>query len=238
MNGSTTIRKQSRKPSLADRLALWMSHSRIIDGLWIGVWAESEWQLNLSRVEDALLLIKRHDGLHYSRVIHNLSRIWVNLIPSSPAHYDRSLNACVLDERFIRNQATTIENIASTIIHEATHARLEKWGITYDEAKRPRIETICTRRELHFASRLPDGKLPDRESLRQEIVSRLEWSAGDHDFYSDASFKQRLQDGQVEALRYLNAPNWLVRWTMWLIRRRRLRSEVKNAASRRSERGS
>lgn len=222
VNRPITKRKQPRKPPLADRLALWMSRSRVIDGLWVGT-MESEAQVGLRRVRDALLLIKRHDGLNYSRVIRNLNRIWVNLIPSSLAHYDRSLNACVLDERFVRNDATTTENIASTIIHEATHARLEKWGITYDEARRPRIEAICNRRELNFATRLPDGKL-----LREEIVGRLEWSAGDHDLYSDKSFRQRRQEGEIETLRYLNVPNWLVRWGVWLARRRHRRASARS----------
>jgi hypothetical protein len=215
---------QTRKPSLGDRLGLWMSHSRVIDGLWLGT-LEYEWQSSLRRVEDALLLIKRHDALHYSRIIGNLSRIWVNLIPLGMAHYDRSLNACVIDERFIRNDATTIEQIATTIIHEATHARLEKWGIVYEEGKRKGIETICTRRELDFASKLPNG-----EPLRQEIAARLEWYAGDHDFYSDANFRQQHQDGEIEALRYLDAPKWLVRCGIWLIRRRRRRESVSHGS--------
>ena len=200
-----------------------MSRSSKVDGLWIGT-MESEAQVGLRRLEEALLLIKRHDGLNYSRVIRNLSRIWVNLVPSSLAHYDRALNACVFDERFIRNEATTTEDIASTIIHEATHARLESLGVTYDEAKRPRIEAICLRRELGFARKLPDGN-----SFRQQIVDRLAWLAGDHDFYSDTNFQQRRQEGELETLRYLNAPSWIVRWATWLIHRRRRRASASSA---------
>jgi hypothetical protein len=219
-NGSTATRTPPRKPPLADRLALWMSHSSKVDGLWIGT-MESEAQVGLRRVEEALLLIKRQDGLNYSRIIRNLDRIWVNLAPGSLAHYDRSLNACVFDERFVRNEATTVEDIASTIVHEATHARLESWGVTYDEAKRPRIEAICLRRELDFARKLSDG-----DRLRQEIVNRLEWLAGDRDFYSNTNFQQRRQEAEIETLRYLNAPSWLVRWASWLIHRRRQRASA------------
>lgn len=53
VNGSTTIRKHARKPPFADRLALWMSHSRVVDSLWIGTMG-SEPELDLRRIEEAL----------------------------------------------------------------------------------------------------------------------------------------------------------------------------------------
>ena len=60
----------------------------------------------------------------------------------------------MLDERFVTNPETTIERIASVIVHEATHARMERCGIGYAEDQRARIETVCFRRELAFAVRL------------------------------------------------------------------------------------
>jgi hypothetical protein len=175
----------------------------MVDGLWVGS-VESK---PLRRVEDALQLIKRHDALHYSRAIHNLERIWVNLVQGAPACYDPSLNACILDERFVLLETTTLERIACAIVHEATHARLEKWSIVYDNEKvRPRIEAICLRRELNFIARLPDS-----EPLREEIVRTVEWCAGEGDYFSNASFQQRTLEGQAETLRYLGIPDWLIR---------------------------
>ena len=188
----------------------------MIDGLLIDVW-RGEPQL-LSRIEGALRLIKQHDSLHYSRVVNNLDRIWVHLLPNAAAHYDRSLNACVFDERFVLLESTTLQRIASTIVHEATHARLERWGVEYDEKKRPRIEAICLRRELNFVTGLPDS-----EPLQDEIKSTLEWCAGDHDFFSDENFQQSEEQGVFETLRYLGAPNWLINFLMRLVQRRRER---------------
>ncbi|MBR1238139.1 hypothetical protein [Bradyrhizobium sp. AUGA SZCCT0182] len=192
---------RATKPAVTDRLGLWFSTSRNVDGLWVGSW-ESEPHPGLRRVEEALRLIKERDPLHYSRVTSNLERIWVRLLPGDAAHYERSLKACVLDERRVLEE--TIEWIASTIIHEATHARLEHWGISYDENRRARIEAICLRRELNFVI-----KLPQTELLQEEIARTLEWCAGDHDYFSDASFAQQREQGQAEALRYLGAPDWL-----------------------------
>ncbi|MEH2507512.1 hypothetical protein V1290_006323 [Bradyrhizobium sp. AZCC 1578] len=180
---------------------------------------EDEPYPGLRRVEDALQLIKRHDPLNYLRVTRNLDRIWVHLIPSAEAHYERTLNACILDERYLLKEEMTLDRIASTIVHEATHARLERWGIIYEEESRYRIEAICLRRELNCLA-----KLPDSGPLQEEIARTLEWCATDQDYLSDASFRDRDDQGQVETLRYLKAPDWIVRFAMWLIRRRRARA--------------
>jgi hypothetical protein len=81
--------------------------------------------------------------------------------------------------RFVLLETTTLEEIASTIVHEATHARLERWGISYDEKQRSRVEAICLRRELNVAASLPHS-----EPLREQIARTLEWCASDHDYFS------------------------------------------------------
>ncbi|MHC2691546.1 hypothetical protein [Bradyrhizobium liaoningense] len=209
--------KPERRPSRIDRLGLWFSKSSMIDGLWIGT-TESKPYPALRRVEEALQLIKRHDTLNYSRISRNLNRIWVHLLPSAQAHYDRSLNACALDERYVLNETMTPERIASTIVHEATHARLDGWGIIYEESSRYRIEAACLRRELSFLKKLPDTGL-----MQEEIVRTLEWCESDETYLTDASFRSRECQGQIDTLRYLNAPDWLIQFAMWLIRRRRSR---------------
>ena len=50
------------------------------------------------------------------------------------------------------------ELIASVIVHEATHARLMRCGIGYEEELRARVEKVCLRRELAFAAKLPNGE--------------------------------------------------------------------------------
>ena len=132
----------------------------------------------------------------------------VDLIPNGLASYVPSLNACKLDERFVLLETTTLQKIASFIVHEATHARLKWWGISYDDEKvRSRIEGICLRRELNFA-----GKLPQAELLREEIARKLEWYMGDHDYFSNINSWQRWEQGNVETLRHLEAPDRFIRF--------------------------
>ena len=201
-------KRPGRKPTAGDRFSLWFSTGREIDGLWVGT-TEAKPKPALRRVEDALQLIKRHDSLHYSRVIHNLTRVWVDLLPNACACYKASLNACVLDERYVLLETTTLEHIASSIVHEATHARLERWGISYDEKERPRIEAVCLRRELSFIA-----KLPDSEPLREKLARTLQWCVGDHDYFSNVSFQQREHQGIVELARYAGIPDWFIRFSL------------------------
>jgi len=133
--------KPSRKPDLADRIGLWLSTSRSIDGLWVGT-TESKPHPGLRRVEDALQLIKLHAPLHYSRVVRQLERIWVRVEHTASACYYRSMGACVLDERYVLRETTAVDEIAASIVHEATHARLERRGIQYVEKQR-RGSKLC-----------------------------------------------------------------------------------------------
>jgi hypothetical protein len=198
-------RPQSRA-RLADRLALYSSKSRSINGLWIGAFAKEEAEPSLRRVEEALNVVKRYDPLQYKRIIRDLDRVWVSLEPNSRGCFRRSLNACVLDERYVLAATTTSEMLAKTIIHEATHARLDHWGINYDdEKKRVRIEAVCMRRELAFAAKLRQGT-----SLQEEVEHTMEWCATNPEYFSNASFSQRDNVGRIEALRYLGVPDWLV----------------------------
>lgn len=192
------------RPSLVDKFELWFSTSRVVDGLWIGS-AQSNPTQALRRVEDALRLIECSSPLHYRRIKNSLSRIWVQLVPHGAGCYLHRLNACLLDERVIAAETTTIEWIASTIVHEATHARLERRGIRYDEAIRPRIERVCIRRELDFVRRL-SGVDP----LREQITQMLDWCRDGNTYYTDQNMWQGIDEGHAASLRHLGTPEWVI----------------------------
>ena len=196
--GSTVTRL-----SLADKFALWLSKSRVTDGLWIGS-AQSDSEPALQRVEAALRLIDRCAPLHYRRIKNNLSRIWVTLVPHGAGCYLHSLNACLLDERVVTSEKTTPEWIASAIVHEATHARLEKRGIRYEEAVRHRIERICARRELDFARHLSGV-----DALQEEIMWRLDRNE-ENTSYTDQDMWEKIDQGSAEMLRHLGTPEWVI----------------------------
>ena len=192
------------KPRLVDRFQLAISKSRHVDGLWIG--CTSGVAEHLTRVEAALLLVRQHSPLDYARITSELERIWVTLSFHGAGEFNPALRACLIDERYLANPATSLELLASTIVHETTHARLDRYGIEYREELRVRIEEICFRRELAFAARLPDGA-----ALRQSVTETLEWSQANPDRFSNARFDADHTPGAVEALRHVGVPEWLIR---------------------------
>jgi hypothetical protein len=198
-------RRDKSKKSRGDiltRLMLRFSTSKRIDGLWIGS-IQDKPETGLRRVEGALNLIKAHDPQRYGRVIRDLERVWVTLIAGGRAQFDPSTWTCELDERYVCDDTTTTEQIASSIVHEATHARLYRRGIGYEEALRPRVEATCIQRERAFAARLPRG-----EQMREQADLKLAAYAGP-EFWTDDAFRARYDAGATKALQYLGMPKWL-----------------------------
>jgi hypothetical protein len=204
------------------------SPNKRIDGLWIGIGGNSEGQDErlLARVEEALFLIKRYDRLRYDRLSRNVRRVWVHTLFYGLGTYNDALAACELDARFVLDETTSPELIAATIVHEATHLRLLRCGIGYEQAVRARVEAVCFRRELAFAAKLPNG-----EQVKQIAQRGLETAPG---FWTDAEHNQRNADGQLGALRQLGAPDWFVRG---LVAARAVRLSIKKQLRRSSTRG-
>jgi hypothetical protein len=116
--------------------------------MWVGTYFQRNAEQVMRRVEETLRLIKTYDERRYKRLISDLSRVWVRLVPGGLGKYTHSLRACELDERFVLAETSPPEMIAATIVHEATHARLWRFGFGYDENVRGRVEAVCVRREL------------------------------------------------------------------------------------------
>jgi len=198
------------RPRLSTRIMLRFSKSRYLDGLWIGTW-EMEAEPILRRIEEALLLIKRYDRIRYDRLLRDLQRVWVLLLPSSIAIFEYGIYTCEIDTRYCLAETTTPELLAAVIVHEATHARLWRRGMRYEEARRPRIEEICIRREIAFAAKLPNG-----EAARDKAEQTLALCATG-EYWTSTAFRERYIEGGVEILRYVGAPGWLTRIFRWLL---------------------
>jgi len=212
------LRKRKKRPRLFDWIELRWSTGEQIDGLWVGTNDDNPEPV-LARLRDALSLIKRYDPVCYSRLTRDLARVWAR----SPAHhplaiFDHRLGACVLHTRFVMAESTTLDLVATVIVHEATHARLWNRNVHYEEALRPRVEAICVRREMAFAARLPNGK-----QAYERAEQALAWCNSDH-LSNDALYRQR-EAQDVEELRRLGVPDWVVRaivvlgHAIWFFRR-------------------
>ena len=143
----------------------------------------------------------------------DLNRVWVRLLTTGVGQFNPRLWACMLDERFVQADTTDAPLLAAVIVHEATHARLWRYGFGYNEEQRERIEAICLRRELAFARRLPDGQ--------KAAQSAEEMLASSPSYLTDKALSDRHVEGSAEALRHLGY-GWLTPFAL-AIRRWRLR---------------
>jgi hypothetical protein len=200
-------KRRVRRTSLLELLELWSCTSWTIDGLWIGAW-DDEPERYLRRVEEALSLIKTCSPIQYARVRRDLKRVWATVLPGPIGSFQEPLSACQIDTRFVLKENPDV--IASVIVHEATHARLRRYGFGYEEELRPRVEAVCVRRELAFSQRLPNG-----ERVREWAGEKLKFCARPGSL-SDAALEQLRIDGSREALSHLGLPDWLARALMAL----------------------
>jgi hypothetical protein len=195
--------KLHTKAPLSDRVMLWLSSGKRIDGLWVGTYFQTNAGTVMRRIEEALRLIKIHDRRRYDRLGKDLTRIWVRLVPGALARFVPTLATCELDERFVLADTSSPELIAAAIVHEATHARLWRSGIGYDENLRARVEAACFRRELAFAAKLPNGERVREQARDGLAIPPASWT--------DNAEHDREVDGSTAVLYHLGAPNWLVR---------------------------
>jgi hypothetical protein len=107
----------------------------------------------------------------------------------------------VVDDTRVARPEVTLGDIASTIVHEATHARLERMGIAYKPDRRLRIEQACYRRQLAFVRNLPD------HARLAEMVEAQIASPGPESDYSWEGYNARI----IAELRRLGMPRWFTR---------------------------
>jgi hypothetical protein len=104
---------------------------------------------------------------------------------------------------------TTSAELAMTIIHEATHARIIDRGIQYYVENRDRIEAACVRQEAIFARCLPGG-----DALADAELARLKdpwWS------------EDSIREGQLRRARAEEVPAWAIRFIEWMFKRQAAR---------------
>ena len=200
--------RPTAKPApLRDKFELRWSESGSIDGLWVGYFGGRDvFPRVFDRVGEALRLIKANDPLRYDRLRRDLDRIWTRLLSGSHAQYRVAFKSCELDERFVLDDTTRPEDIASAIVHEAAHARLICRGIGYEAEIRVRVEAVCIRREVAFAAKLPDG---------EQVRAKAQWALTEltgvlSDYWADASRRDRDDQAMADNFRYIGVPDFLV----------------------------
>jgi hypothetical protein len=149
----------------------------------------------MERVADVIRFVIHTDPRRARRMSQDVQRVVLMDLGGSAGSYLAAIDACALDPQQVQLQP--IEATALVLVHEATHARIEKAGIRYDPVMRGRIENICVKQEIAFARRFSGGATYIASAQR----------ALNHPWWSVADERQR-EDRQ---LRSLGWPEWAIK---------------------------
>jgi hypothetical protein len=160
--------------------------------------ADGAAQRALAKVFAALDVLATSAPRQIDRLPSLLHSLAVARLPGALGQWRRDLRVALLDRDFVLDPKTSPEYVASIIVHELTHARLERAGFQVTETTRLRHERICCLAERNFLARLPQTD----ERRRLESVN-LRYLQAPPDFWSPEASALR-----VAAWR-LRQPAWL-----------------------------
>jgi hypothetical protein len=140
----------------------------------------------LNRLNEALDLIATHSPRQFQRLRQDLAGIVVRRFPCRGAYFHQE-RECLVELTFTVNFRHTLPEIAASILHEATHARVSRMCGPLPQEQRAREERLCRRAELAFGQSLPDspGKQVVVERARfalgmsdQDVAPAVDWEEG------------------------------------------------------------
>jgi hypothetical protein len=131
--------------------------------------ADGNTAVRMEQLTRALELIRSYYPPAYARLIHDIRRILIDDTIPRQAMYFIGTRSCTLrPELFGSTDAT----VATALVHEGIHARLDARNVIQTGARRKRAERACARAEIRFVSRFPSTS-----ALEQWIHQRSIYAA-------------------------------------------------------------
>jgi hypothetical protein len=134
----------------------------------------------LIRLTQALDLIASAVPRCFRRLSSDLSGFLVQRFPCRGAFFPAE-RVCLVELTFAVNAAHSLPEIAASIVHEATHARIAARCGSLPASLRPREERLCRRAELEFGVAIVDATVIERarRSLAltdDNVAPAVDWS--------------------------------------------------------------
>jgi hypothetical protein len=134
----------------------------------------------LIRLTQALDLIASAAPRCFRRLSGDFSGFLVQRFPCRGAFFPAQ-RECLVELTFAVNAAHSVAEIAASIVHEATHARLASRCGSLPASLRPREERLCRRAELEFGLAIADATVVERarRSLAlsdDNVAPTVDWS--------------------------------------------------------------
>jgi hypothetical protein len=135
----------------------------------------------VGRLGAALDLVVRYAPRNYRRLREDVAGFVVERFPCRGAFFPDS-GECLVELTFTVNPRHSIAEIAASIVHEATHARVARRCGAPLSGRRAREERLCRTAELEFGLSLPDGDVVverARASLAlsdRDVAPEVDWA--------------------------------------------------------------
>jgi len=137
----------------------------------------------LDRLARALDLIALHAPRRFVRLRQDIQGFVVRRFPCRGAFFPET-RECLVELTFTVKPNHTIAEIASSIVHEATHARIAARCGPLPRSYRAREERLCREAELEFGLALPGGSTVverARQALSmtdRDVAPMIDWTEG------------------------------------------------------------
>lgn len=155
-----------------------------------------------AKLADAFALLRTFGARHLDRARAHIDGILLLELGGNDGVWKQHARLICLNQDFVLSSETKAVHVASTVVHEVTHAWLDSRGFSYAPESRARIEAVCYRAEAAFLRRVPgcEGLAADHDLVVQAVSEGI-------DLWSDA----RLRAHALSDLEKLGAPAWLLR---------------------------
>ena len=137
----------------------------------------------VDRLTGALDLIAAHAPRRLRRLRRDIAGIVVRRFPCRGAFIPQT-RECLVELTFTVNPRHSLAEIAASIVHEGTHARIAARCGPLPEQQRPHEERVCRKAELEFGLALPDGDVVverARFALQmsdRDVAPQVDWTEG------------------------------------------------------------
>jgi hypothetical protein len=146
----------------------------------------------LARLHDALALIAQYQPWRLRHLQRDVRGIRVVRFPCRGA-FDPGTREIITELTFLARRDISAAPVASSILHEGVHARVDAFGVRRAGRDAAREERLCRRAELAFGLALP-------ASLGAPVIERARASLGLADGEVAPAIDWRLAQARVDAV--------------------------------------
>jgi hypothetical protein len=137
----------------------------------------------LGRLGEALDLIDRYQPWRLRHLERDLIQFRVARFPCRGAYFPDE-RTCMTELTFLARRDITAATIASSVLHEGIHARVDRIGVDREMRNRAKEERLCRRAELEFGRSLPaelgrpvvERALATLTLADEEVAPTIDWA--------------------------------------------------------------